>query len=66
MMGTGNGASEAENVPVITFMEKENTRIAKLKGFQGVMTTNTNPLTMVLRILSEFKQASILSFFQLF
>jgi len=47
MMGTHEQVSEAENVPLIKFVEEEITRIAKDKKFVGVFTTNTNPLAIV-------------------
>ena len=47
MMGTHKIVAEAENVPLVTFME-ETIRLAKDKRYIGIMTTNTNPLAVVL------------------
>lgn len=46
-MGTDASLDAATNVEIITFMEQENLRVGKAKGFDGIFTTNTNPLTQV-------------------
>lgn len=46
-MGTDTTLDPATNVEVITFMEQEVLRLGKFKGFEGIFTTNTNPLTQV-------------------
>ncbi|KAL1137996.1 hypothetical protein AAG570_009691, partial [Ranatra chinensis] len=48
MMGTDKKLSPAENVEIIEFMEKENIHLATSRGFHGIFTTNTNPLTQQL------------------
>ncbi|KAK4875342.1 hypothetical protein RN001_011764 [Aquatica leii] len=48
MMGTNSSLTPKENVAVIQFMEEEVIRIASLKNFAGILTTNTNPLTQQL------------------
>lgn len=47
MMGTDKSLDAATNVEVITYMEQEVLRLGKAKGFEGIFTTNTNPLTQV-------------------
>lgn len=47
MMGTDDLLNAAQNIQVVTCMESEILRIAEQKGFTGVLTTNTNPLTQV-------------------
>lgn len=47
MMGTDKTLDAATNVQVITYMEQEVLRLGKAKGFEGIFTTNTNPLTQV-------------------
>lgn len=47
MMGTDKSLDAATNVQVITYMEQEVLRLGKARGFQGIFTTNTNPLTQV-------------------
>lgn len=47
MMGTDSSLNAVQNIQVVTCMENENLKIAKRKGFAGVFTTNTNPLTQV-------------------
>lgn len=46
-MGTDITLNAATNVQVITFMEQEVVQLGKARGFDGVFTTNTNPLTQV-------------------
>lgn len=48
MMGTRQDLSPQENVKVMTFMENEVIRVAKLKNCFGILTTNTNALTQQL------------------
>lgn len=47
MMGTDKTLDAATNVQVITYMEQEVLQLGKSKGFEGIFTTNTNPLTQV-------------------
>lgn len=47
MMGTDLTLEAADNVEVITYMEQEVLKLGKSKGFDGIFTTNTNPLTQV-------------------
>lgn len=47
MMGTDKSLDAAANVEVITYMEQEVLRLGKAKQFEGIFTTNTNPLTQV-------------------
>jgi len=47
MMGTDNSLDAATNVEVITYMEQEVLKLGKTNGFEGIFTTNTNPLTQV-------------------
>lgn len=47
MMGTDDLLNAAQNIEVVTCMENEILRIAEQRGFAGVFTTNTNPLTQV-------------------
>lgn len=47
MMGTDNTLDSATNVEVITYMEQEVLKLGKTNGFEGIFTTNTNPLTQV-------------------
>lgn len=46
-MGTDIILDAAANVEVITYMEQENLQLGKTRGFQGIFTSNTNPLTQV-------------------
>ncbi|KAK7603033.1 hypothetical protein V9T40_003032 [Parthenolecanium corni] len=48
MMGTDDLLNAAQNIQVVICMENEILRIAEQKGFAGVFTTNTNPLTQQL------------------
>ncbi|KAL5233037.1 hypothetical protein ACI65C_000447 [Semiaphis heraclei] len=48
MMGTDNTLDAATNVEVITYMEQEVLQFGKANGFEGIFTTNTNPLTQQL------------------
>jgi len=40
--------SPAENIQVALFMEQENIRLGKEKGFMGIFTTNSNRLTQLI------------------
>lgn len=46
-MGTDKSLDAAANVEVITYMEQEVLRLGRDKQFEGIFTTNTNPLTQV-------------------
>lgn len=46
-MGTDKTLNAATNVEVITYMEQEILRLGKTNRFDGIFTTNTNPLTQV-------------------
>ena len=48
MMGTNNQLTPAENVIIMKIMEDECLRLAKSRGFAGIFTTNTSPLTQQL------------------
>ncbi|XP_049778766.1 zwittermicin A synthase ZmaJ isoform X1 [Schistocerca cancellata] len=48
MMATHHSLSYQQNVEVIQFMEEEVMRLARNRGFAGVFTTNTSPLTQQL------------------
>lgn len=45
MLGTAENLKAKDNIAIIAFMETEIIRMAKEKGFEGILTTNTNPLT---------------------
>jgi hypothetical protein len=47
MMATHPSLNSQQNIKVINFMEAEVLRMAHSKGFAGIFTTNTNPLTQV-------------------
>ena len=47
MMGTDQSLTAKENVAIFQFMEQEVIILCKSRGFEAVMTTNTNPLTQV-------------------
>lgn len=47
MMGTDKNLDAPTNVEVITYMEQEVLQVGKTNGFEGIFTTNTNPLTQV-------------------
>lgn len=47
MMATVQTATPAENVALIQQMEMENIKLARRRGFQANMTTNTIELTRV-------------------
>ncbi|XP_063239802.1 beta-alanyl-bioamine nonribosomal peptide synthetase ebony [Bacillus rossius redtenbacheri] len=48
MLATDAALSAQENVAVVQFMEQEVLSLARRRGFAGVFTTNTNPLTQQL------------------
>ncbi|XP_050294222.1 zwittermicin A synthase ZmaJ isoform X2 [Anthonomus grandis grandis] len=48
MMATHSSLTPKENVAVMQFMESEILKLARQRGFIGVMTTNTSPLTQQL------------------
>nr|QNH91384.1 ebony [Harmonia axyridis] len=48
MMGTHSSLTSRENILVIQFMEEEVYKLAKNKGFEGILTVNTSPLTQQL------------------
>lgn len=45
MMGTAEHLSARDNIGVMAFMETEVLKMATNKGYKGIITTNTNPLT---------------------
>jgi hypothetical protein len=47
MMATDPSLNYQQNVEVMQFMEAEVLKMAQSKGFAGIFTTNTNPLTQV-------------------
>jgi len=48
LLGTAKDLSTAENVEVAIFMEQENIRLGREKGFKGIFTTNANRLTQLI------------------
>lgn len=48
MMATHESLNYQQNVEVIQFMEEEVMRLARSRGFAGIFTTNTSPLTQVM------------------
>lgn len=48
MMATSADLNATENIACMHFMEKEVLSLAKRKGFAGILTTNTSPLTQQL------------------
>ncbi|XP_012260082.2 mycosubtilin synthase subunit C [Athalia rosae] len=48
MMGTSSNLNAAENVILMRQMEEHVLRVARQKGFAGIFTTNTSPLTQQL------------------
>lgn len=52
MMATDSSLTPRENVAVFQFMESENLKLAKDRGFAGIFTTNTSPLTQVGLVLN--------------
>ncbi|XP_030763883.1 uncharacterized protein LOC115888328 [Sitophilus oryzae] len=48
MMATHSSLSPRENVSVFQFMENEELKLARSRGFAGIFTTNTSPLTQQL------------------
>jgi hypothetical protein len=47
MMATNPSLNYQQNVEVMHFTEAEVLRLAQRKGFAGIFTTNTSPLTQV-------------------
>lgn len=45
MSGTSEDLNSRQYVAVMSLMEEESCKIAIEKGFKGLLTTNTNPLT---------------------
>lgn len=48
MMATSSDLNAKENIAVMHFMENEVLKLARRKGFSGILTTNTSPLTQQL------------------
>ncbi|CAG9772921.1 unnamed protein product [Ceutorhynchus assimilis] len=48
MMATHSSLTPRENVAVFQYMEDEVLKLAKTRGFAGILTTNTSPLTQQL------------------
>lgn len=44
-MGAAENLDAKENINVTAFMEQEIVKLATTKGFKGIFTTNTSPLT---------------------
>ncbi|ODM90538.1 Mycosubtilin synthase subunit C [Orchesella cincta] len=62
MMGTSEDVDDSERVSLIELMEEQNLLIARKHKFEGIFTTNSNPLTMQIgrdlhgyEILSEYQ-----------
>lgn len=47
MMATASKLTAQQNISVMQFMEAEVLRTATSRGFKGILTTNTSPLTQV-------------------
>lgn len=47
MMGSKVTLSPQETVTIFDYMEKEVLNLAKERKFEGIFTSNTNPLTQV-------------------
>ncbi|KAG8227193.1 hypothetical protein J437_LFUL003399 [Ladona fulva] len=62
MMGTDESLPYQKNVEVIQFMEEEVIRTAKRNNFEGVFTTNTNPLTQ--QLCTDVNQYKVLLDYQ--
>lgn len=45
MYGTDVNISPKDKITVMGFMEEEIVNLAKQKGYEGIFTVNTNPLT---------------------
>lgn len=45
MMGTAANLSARDNIGVMAFMESECIKLATQRGFKGIISTNTNPIT---------------------
>ena len=54
-------SSSAENIQVALFMEQENMRVAKTKGFLGIFTTNSNRLTQLISRTLNYQVHSLYS-----
>ena len=48
----------SENVKVVLFLEQENIKHAKRKGFKGIFTTNANRLTQLISRSLEYEVVS--------
>nr|XP_018903748.1 PREDICTED: uncharacterized protein LOC109034831 [Bemisia tabaci] len=48
MMGTHKKLDAKENIEVIQFMEEEEVRLARRRGFESIFTSNSSPLTQQL------------------
>lgn len=68
MMGTHAELNAQENIACMQFMENEVLNVAKSKGFIGILTTNTSPLTQVMNelnhIIIDNRRKSIISFWE--
>ena len=58
MMTTSQDLSPSENVIMIKEMEHQCLDFAKSRGFYGIFTTNTSPLTQVSLICNLFKKTN--------
>lgn len=47
MMSTSADLDAKDNIAVMHYMENEVLKLATRKGFAGILTTNTSPLTQV-------------------
>lgn len=56
MLGTEQKLTPQENIEITEVMEREIEIIAKNKGFEGIFSTNTSPLTQVKYILYTYCQ----------
>jgi amino acid adenylation domain-containing protein len=55
MMATNPSLNYQQNVEVMDFMEDEVLRLAQSKGFAGIFTTNTSPLTQQLGDVYDYE-----------
>ncbi|CAH0555248.1 unnamed protein product [Brassicogethes aeneus] len=61
MMATHSSLTSKENVAVMQFMENEVLKLARKRGFAGIFTTNTSPLTQQLGT-NVYKYKTMLDF----
>lgn len=62
MMGTDESLPYQQNVEIIQYMEDEVIRLGKRRNFEGIFTTNTNPLTQ--QLCTDVNQYKVLLDYQ--